>query len=207
MDEPVDLAWLFMEVERGNVAMLEDALRRGFQPTQHFWHGESIVEGAARAGIATLRRVVALLGTADIPDEIDGYSALINMVITEHYAGAQACLNVGSSVEFTGKNGANVLHAALYGSSAPRFGELLAPHVTIHALLRKDDFGETPFSLAANSPVSPHAGAMLGYFTRRYVELGGDLEVPADDHGCALPLLLRECGRGDLLKLIDQSVG
>ncbi len=163
---------LFTAVGNGHVEALEEALAEGFDPLRDLWHGASIVSCALGHSEATLAAVFAMIKTVDI-GEIAGYSPLLSAVAGDRVADVRSLLRMGASVEWTNSEGDNVFHRAVDDCVSKDAVDLLMPHATLHALLTHCVAMNTPIMMAHEDGVQER----FVLYCRRYVELGGSLDV------------------------------
>ena len=194
MSETGEFDWiegLFVSITDGRVDLLEKALAEGFDPHRDLSEGLSIVSPAVRHGEATLARVYEMIDTVDIR-QIAGYSPLQSAVMSEDVREVRALLRHGASVEWTCDCGDNVFHiASPEDIISQEVFDALVPHATLHALLTHSG-GDTPISDIANDK----SAYRLKCLCRRYVELGGSLDVKVGVHAKPMRYFIEQVGLG-----------
>ncbi len=167
-----DLADIFSAASEGQVDLLEAAISDGYDAKSDLWIGTSVVSYAVRGGETALTRVFEVIKTVDIP-EVPSYTPLFNSAMCGNLDEVIALLKLGATVEYTNPNGENVFHWAARSVVSWEVVQILAPHVTLHALLTHCLTDYTPITEAAEME---HRD-LLVLLCERYMALGGSLDV------------------------------
>jgi len=166
---------LVSRVDAGDVAFLQEAMERGFDPWRHLLAGDSVLSHIRNE--RALRHVRDIIGTVDIPGD-HGMTPLINAVIRNDSRRVRVLLQLGACPEVRTSSGDNALHIATVEPSSPEIAQRLVQAACVAGLTAENDFGDTPLTQAIRWGHVSHVKAYLA----RWIELDApvDLRVGAD---------------------------
>lgn len=167
---------VFWAIEDEGIAPLADALRNGFDPEKHHYHGSTIVHAVAEQNDPQLlRQLLELYPNIDLPThDSDRRTALHQAIRRDAFDTVKMLIQHGASLEVRDRLGYNAAHLLVISDSIPKITKLVLAYATPAILTAEDALdGETPMSWAIKRFPLPKAQK----FIDRYIELGCPLSM------------------------------